>query len=94
MKKNACLQKSLDDLAHGAKNLPEFKIITTSPKPIYQPSYRKSERERTILNKEVEKMLQAGIIRKASSPWSTPCIIVHKKMSRRDLASILENLTR
>ena len=64
--------ESLDDLGQGATNVPEFEIITTSPKPIYQPPYRKSERERTILNKEVDKMLQAGIIRKSSSPWSAP----------------------
>ena len=73
------LFKVLDDLGQGATNVSEFEIITTNPKPIYQPPYRKSERERTILNNVVEKMIQAGLMRKSLNPRSAPCILVSKK---------------
>ncbi|MFM7683964.1 MAG: RNase H-like domain-containing protein [Bacteroidota bacterium] len=61
-----------------ACNVKNFEIITTAETPIYQHPYRKSEKEREIINKEIEKMLKANIIRESNSPWSAPCIIVPK----------------
>ena len=47
--------------------------------PIYQHPYRKSQYERQLIQEEVDKMLQAGIIRPSRSPWSSPVLLVRKK---------------
>ena len=54
-------------------------IDTGEHEPIRSVPYRTSQKEREIIKKEVEKMLENGIIRVSESPWSSPVVIVPKK---------------
>ena len=72
---------SLADL--GKCNVFKHKIRTTTDEPIFIPAYRKSQSEREEINKQVDEMLKAGIIRRSKSPWSSPIILVPKPNNTR-----------
>lgn len=54
-------------------------VIKTSSAPIKQRYYPISPALLKIVNVEVDKMLQEGIIEPSSSPWSSPIVMVRKK---------------
>ena len=54
--------------------------ISTSGRPIRQPIRRQPESLKRNVNEEVEKMLSKGVIRPSSSPWSSPVVMVKKRM--------------
>ena len=62
----------------GACSVREHRIMTQDAFPIYLPPYRKSEKERQEIKKEIDLMLRANIIRKSKSPWSSPVILIPK----------------
>ena len=47
--------------------------------PIRRPQYRTPYALRGEMEQQVQKMLQKGVIRPSTSPWSAPAIIVPKK---------------
>src|SRR6266498_4590771 len=55
------------------------KINTGNEKPISQRYYKVTEDKRIIIKKEIEKMLNKGIIQEANSPWSSLVVLVTKK---------------
>ncbi|UYV76975.1 hypothetical protein LAZ67_14002656 [Cordylochernes scorpioides] len=57
----------------------KHKIETENHQPIKHRPYRVSPTERQAIQTEVDKMLDAGIIRHSESPWSSPVILVKKK---------------
>ena len=57
-------------------------IRTKDVNPIFSPPYRKSQAERLILKNEVAEMLKHGIIEQSKSEWSSPCVLVGKRMAR------------
>ena len=63
----------------GCATIGAFKINTNENNPIFIPPYRKSKRENEIIDKEIEKMLKAKIIRPSTSPWSSSVVVVEKK---------------
>jgi hypothetical protein len=63
----------------GTCNISKHTIQTTSDLPIFTYPYRKSYKERELIRDEVQKMLEAGIIRHSRSPWSSPVVLVPKK---------------
>lgn len=56
-----------------------MKIDTGDHKPIKLPPYRTSLNNRVVVDKAVDEMLEANIIRRSKSPWSFPVVIVDKK---------------
>ncbi|UYV64396.1 hypothetical protein LAZ67_3000523 [Cordylochernes scorpioides] len=60
-------------------SLAKHKIETGNHQPIKHRPYRVSPTERQAIQTEVDKMLDAGIIRHSESPWSSPVILVKKK---------------
>jgi len=58
--------------------LTKFTIETTTENPIRILPYRKSFKERKLVQDEVNKMLQAGIIRLSESPWAFPVVLIPK----------------
>jgi hypothetical protein len=63
----------------GCCNLSKHEIRLQIRVPIYSYPYRKSLRERDMLNVEITKLLEAKIIRKSHSPYASPVILVPKK---------------
>ena len=54
------------------------RITLSDVEPIYTPAYRRSEKEREEIRKEIAEMLKYGIISVSTSPWSSPIIRVPK----------------
>jgi len=75
-KNKSVFATGLNDLGNCKIN--ELKIKLKDETPIFKHPYRKSIRERKEIQIEIDKMLEAGIIRPSSSPWSSPVIIFHK----------------
>ena len=46
--------------------------------PIRLAYFRRPPAERTFLQEEVQRLLQAGIVKRSTSPWSAPCVVVPK----------------
>ncbi|UYV76233.1 hypothetical protein LAZ67_13003122 [Cordylochernes scorpioides] len=63
----------------GRTNLAKHQIHTEDAKPIKHKPYRVSAKERTIIKDQIDEMLEEGIIRPSSSPWSFPVILVKKR---------------
>ena len=85
-------QQQLDNLLHSyqdvcAKNQTEIgrtteikhRIYTGDAMPIAQKPYRTNPENTKFLNEEIQRMEQAGIVRKSFSPWASPVVIVGKK---------------
>ena len=69
--------KSGDDLTFTSKIKHEIK--TTDEIPIHSKSYRYPYVHKQEVKKQINEMLEKGIIRPSSSPWSSPIWIVAKK---------------
>ena len=93
---NSLIEKNHEIFANdisdlGCYNLAAYSIKTSSETPIYIPPYRKSLKERNLMQEEVKKMLDAGIIQESKSPWSFPVIIVPKPDGSARFARITDS---
>lgn len=61
-------------------NQVKHKIRLNNDEPIFVKSYRLPEVQKAEIKKQVDALLQQGIIRNSSSPWSSPVLIVPKKV--------------
>ena len=78
IKKNKGLFASKDsELGHT--DIFKMKIDTGQHLPIKLQAYRASLHRREVIEKAVDEMLSAYIIRKSRSPWRFPVVIVDKK---------------
>ena len=59
-------------------NLITHKIRTVPHEPINKSPYRTSIKERAIIEKQIDEMLEAGIIRESKSPYAAPVVLVSK----------------
>ena len=69
---------SLNDLREPAK-MNEFVITTTDEIPVVCPSYRINEKHRQVIKEEIDKLLDAGIIRESDTPYSAQALAIPKK---------------
>ena len=63
----------------GRTNIVQHTIDTGDSKPIKQPLRRAPFKQQEIIEQEVEKMLEAGVVQPSDSPWSSPVVLVRKK---------------
>ena len=70
------IAKDINEL--GKSSLFKHVIHTVDEIPVYIPPYRKSHYEREEVKKQIQEMLDAGIIRPSKSPYSSPIILVPK----------------
>lgn len=63
-------------------NQVKHKINTTDENPIFVKSYRYPEVHRQEVKDQIKEMLDNGIIKNSTSPWSSPIWIVPKKMDQ------------
>ena len=64
--------------APGQTSIKECAIKLTSDDPVRSKAYPIPHAMRESLNKEVEKMLEADVIEKSNSPYSSPVVLVKK----------------
>ena len=62
----------------GRTSVVKHDILTEGP-PIRQKYRRLPVATKSVVNEEVKKMLQSGVIRRSTSPWSSPVVLVRKK---------------
>lgn len=55
-------------------------IITDNVTPIAKRPYRVPYHQKEILQKEIDRLLEKGVIRPSSSPWSAPVVLIVKKL--------------
>ena len=53
--------------------------IQTSGPPIRQPLRRLPQAMKPVVEREIQKMLEQGVIQHSTSPWSSPVVMVRKK---------------
>lgn len=63
----------------------KHQIRTTDDKPIFTKSYRYPYIHKEEIRKQIDKMLQQGVIRRSFSPWSAPIWIVPKKLDSSNI---------
>ena len=56
----------------------EFKVDLTDETPIYRPIYKLSPQELAEVKRQVEYLLELGLIRPSESPWGAPILFVPK----------------
>jgi transposase InsO family protein len=69
---------SAEAIGLGKTPLVSHEIITQG-EPVKQRTYPQSLPKKVIINAEIDKMLELGVIEKANSPWSNNVLIVTKK---------------
>ena len=71
-----------DGIALSFANSIKHHIRTKDDIPIYTKNYRQPPTYKEEVNQQVNAMLEQGIIRPSSSPWSSPVHLVPKKMDK------------
>ena len=65
----------------GRTDLMEMSIrLTENSKPVALRPYKLAHSKEKHLDKEIDRLLSEGIITPTISPWSSPCLLVPKKM--------------
>ena len=60
-----------------------FKIKLLSDQIVHIPQYRRSIAEQAVIQEEVDKLLEAGLISISNSPYSAPTLLVPKKNGKK-----------
>ena len=63
----------------GRTSLVEMKLNTGDHPPVKRRPYQTPFSQRPLLEKHLEGLLEAGIIRPSVSPWASPIVVVPKK---------------
>lgn len=66
--------------------LVEHIIEVGNHKPVAVPPYRVSQQRKEVLRKEIDQMLDDGVITPSKSPWAAPVVMVPKKMEVQESA--------
>jgi hypothetical protein len=59
-------------------NLPPYEIKLTSNVPIRQKQYPLSPQQEVVMEKIVDKLLQAKIVQPPKSPYKSPVLLIRK----------------
>jgi len=70
---------SISDTDIGRTNLCEHVIDTGTAPAVHQRPYKIPFRQRAVLEKEINRLLAAGLIEESNSEWASPIIILQKK---------------
>ena len=63
----------------GRTMVVEHKVHVEGGQPIHQQPYQVAVVRRDVLKKELDKMLEQGVIWASTSPWASPLVMVDKK---------------
>ena len=67
------------DMELGRTNVIKMGIDTGNESPIAVKPYRVPFNKRKVIDEQVDKMLEAGIIQPCQSPWQSPVVLISKK---------------
>ena len=68
----------------GRTSLVQHVIDTGDATPIKQRPYRVSPDVKKEIDRQVDEMLEKGIIQESVSPWSSPVVLVKRRMGHID----------
>ena len=57
----------------------QHKITTEDSRPIHSRPIRRSKASKMVVNEEVNKLLEKGLLIPSKSPWAAPLLVVKKK---------------
>ncbi|UYV72359.1 hypothetical protein LAZ67_9002777 [Cordylochernes scorpioides] len=57
----------------------KHKITTGDARPLKRRPYRVSPSERKIIQEEVDRMMDIGVVQPSESPWASPVVLVRKR---------------
>ena len=63
----------------GRCGIVKHEIDTGSKRPIKQNAYQWPHAEKQVIQEEIDKMLEQGVIQESTSPWTSPVVLVKKK---------------
>lgn len=63
----------------GKTNIMKHEIDVQGSEPLRSKPYRVSQKEREIVDKQINEMLQHNILKPSHSPWASPVVLVKKK---------------
>lgn len=63
----------------GICKVAEHQINTGLASPVHQTPYKSAWKERTIVQQQVDEMLEKGVVEPSNSPWASPVVLVKKK---------------
>ena len=64
----------------GRTSVVQHEVHVMESAPIHQQPYRVPVTRREVVEKEIDKMLDMGIIQPSTSPWASPIVLVEKKV--------------
>ena len=70
---------SKNDSDIGTTTVVKHKIVPRSEKIVYRRQYRHTEAQHQEIDKEVQKLLDCGVIKESMSPYNSPVLMVPKK---------------
>ena len=70
---------SKNDNDIGTTNVVKHKIVPRSDKIVYRRQYKHTEAQHQEIDKEVQKLLDCGVIKESMSPYNSPVLMVPKK---------------
>ena len=75
----------------GCTDLVKHRIDTGEAAPIRQPPRRLPLAKREEAERAIQEMLEHGVIEPSASPWSSPIVLVRKKMEVPDFVLTIAN---
>lgn len=94
LKQLSSIIKKFDSLCTGTlgrANVFEHNIDTGDSEPIFQRPYPVSPAIQQRMHKELDRMIELGVIEPANSPWCNQPLLVKKKREKIDYASTVES---
>jgi len=80
---------AVDPSSPTPNSILEHTIDTGNALPVARPPFRYSEAQRALIVKELNRMLESGLLERSVSPWASPVLLVAKKDGTYKLAADL-----
>lgn len=69
-----------EDIVQTCKGVKHSIVLEPGAVPVYKKPYRIPYRQREVVKGEIDRLLKAKVIRPSVSPWSSPIVLVTKRL--------------